>query len=438
MGLYNLLDREKVSPGLVPAQVQSTNFFDVVETSFRSTMDNFRVNSESALIGEGIAERDKKYKELTGRDIYEDAYPQSKRPSLGKAGAIVNPNDEKVQKIIDEFLDQAMKDGRFGDQQLLNYQAITEAAQQRARASLAKQQEAAAGASKTAAIAGSLTGGLGAMFFDPLNVATLPFGAGASRSLLKTIFIEAGINAGIEAASQPFVAEWQNKIGNQYGFTDAIENVGMAAIFGGGVPLAGRAIRGGVEAFDGISATLKKYGKIEEAASADYMARVAHIQGSVVPYSEVHIRALYETNEAILNGRHINPEKTDVPIPKHTDDPSMRSTVERFNDTDAIADDVAERLRARGQIVEGEVNPLLREEKPRSPDIEVQEKIEELYSSPEAIRAEQESFDDIANLPDEKPIEFDADGQPTKTIGDYKREIEADKDFLNAIRTCSL
>ena len=448
MGVYDLIDKEKVSPGLMPAQAQTKDFFDVVDASFQSTMDNFRVNSKTSLIEEETSSRDKKYKEFTGRNIYDDALPflsGDTRLESEKTGIPLRPGDKNVSVAVDKLLDQATKDGRFdGQESLLNSEGLIQRAEQRARDSLAKQQMVASGATRTQGIAGGLAGGLGAMFFDPLNVATLPFGAGASRSFLKTIFIEAGINAGAEVASQPFVADWQNQIGEKYGFTEMAENVGMAALFGAAVPTIGRgaklAVNGGVDAFDTIKTTLKKYGKLEAADSAEYMARVAHIDAFKTPDVDLHTKAMNETNNAVLEGRHINPEKTDTPIPKSTDDPSLKSTVERFNEVDALADDVTERLRSRGQLVENQnnINPMFREEKPRSPDIETQEKIEELNSSPEAIRAEQETFDDIETLPDDKPIEFDSDGEPSKTVGDYKRDIQADIEFISAIRTCSL
>ncbi len=468
MGLYNMIDKDRISPGITPAQAQSTDFYDVVDASFQSTMDNFRVNSKTSLIEEGTTERDKKYKELTGRSIYDDALPflmGDTRLESEKAGIPLRPGDKNVVEAVDRLLEQAGKDGRLSER-LSNSQDLIKGAEDRANDSLAKQQLVAAGATRAKGIVGGLAGGFGAMFFDPLNVATLPFGAGASRSFLKTVFIEAGINAGTEAASQPFVADWQNQIGQKYGFNDMVENVGMAALFGAAIPTIGHGAKlsfeGGVHAFDTIKGTLKKYGQREAADSAEYMSRVAHLETNKTPDTGIsqrfdeafpvdsHTRAMNETNSAVLEGRSLNPEKVDTPIPKHTDDPSMKSTVEKFNELDIkdpnykakigeIADEVTERLKARGQIVdEADINPIFKEEKPVAPDVEVHEKLQEVYKSPEAITAEKTLFEDIEKLPDDKPIEFDSDGEPTKTVGDYKKEIQEDNDFVNLIRTCSV
>lgn len=66
--------------------------------------------------------------------------------------------------------------------------------------------------------AASLTGGVGAAFTDPVNIATAPLGgAGGARTIggaiAKAAGIEAAINAGLEAANIPVANRWRQELG---------------------------------------------------------------------------------------------------------------------------------------------------------------------------------------------------------------------------------
>lgn len=110
----------------------------------------------------------------------------------------------------------------------------------------------AADANMAGQIGGALVGGLGASFRDPVQVATLPFGGGAgtARSAIarvaQTFMQEAALNAGIVAMMQPEVQAWRNQIGLESGVMPALENIGMAALFGG---LLGGGLQAGGEVF---------------------------------------------------------------------------------------------------------------------------------------------------------------------------------------------
>ena len=447
MSALDLMDQKSVSLGFRPAQVQSTDLSDNISASFDSVMDNFRVNSESSLKNDLIDKRDEEYRQLTGRNIYDDAIADDKELSqinaVTLAGSKYTPD---IQTKIDSLLTRLNAEKRFGDRTLINSASIEEMAKQKARDSLAKQQQVAAGATSFDRVAGGFIGGMGAMFFDPLNVASLPFGAGASRGILKTIFMEAGINAGVEAASQPFVAEWQNQIGNKYGFTDALENVGMAALFGGSIAGAGKVAGSAFEAFSSIKERFRKVDMPEQATASEYMARKAHVEESKVSalnenieYAK-HERALEEVNAALNEGRPLNLDKINIKdeefyaIKADKAEPGIRSTLERYLERDV------KEVAAQVKALKEDINPIMIEERPTLASVERQKEIEDLYNSPESIKAEQDDF--IKNIPDDAPIEYKlndkGDLEISKTAGDIKREIKETTDYLKTIGTCGL
>lgn len=103
-----------------------------------------------------------------------------------------------------------------------------------------REQEVLNRASPFSRTTGGIVGGIGAEFLDPINIATLPAGAPARVGLLGTVLIEAGLNAGIEAADTPH----RNAIARRLGQKEntVLENAAMGALFGG--VFAG-AIKGG-------------------------------------------------------------------------------------------------------------------------------------------------------------------------------------------------
>jgi hypothetical protein len=100
-----------------------------------------------------------------------------------------------------------------------------------------------------AAFAGSFMGSL----HDPVQVATmfLGGGAGAGRSVMARVanvaLKEALVNGAVEAAMQPQVQAWREKLGLPHGFDEGMWNVlfaaGAGGLLGGGAEFAGAATR---------------------------------------------------------------------------------------------------------------------------------------------------------------------------------------------------
>lgn len=113
-----------------------------------------------------------------------------------------------------------------------------------------------------------LGGGIAGMARDPLQVSTLLLGAGpsAARSvggrILQTMLTEAAINGGVEAAVQASSQGWRREAGVENGLGPALQQVGLAAAFGGGF---GGLVAGGGEVFRALG----------RAAPTDAMERIA-------------------------------------------------------------------------------------------------------------------------------------------------------------------
>lgn len=196
-----------------------------------------------------------------------------------------------INAVKNKRLDSAISQGREQDpakwQGIKTSEELQEEKRNRARAATESYQDIASRASPTSALAGSLVGGIGAAFTDPINIATLPLGATSGMGILKAMKTEALLNAAVEAAEIPLVSAWQKELGYKYGVGDAALDVATAGA--GGAVLTG-IIKGVGPAFDAIgrfigsksqpilqkiAASEKLPSSVREAAS--YMSRVAHI-----------------------------------------------------------------------------------------------------------------------------------------------------------------
>lgn len=103
--------------------------------------------------------------------------------------------------------------------------------------------KASEGLSRRSTGAGSTIGGVlgsitGAMA-DPINAASVMFGAPAASGILRTAMIEGAINMGSEAVVQGLNYDWRKRIDPSYSVGDAVSEVAAAgaggAVLGGGI-----------------------------------------------------------------------------------------------------------------------------------------------------------------------------------------------------------
>lgn len=203
-----------------------------------------------------------------------------------------------ITEVKNQRLDNAILAGRNQDavrwQGIKTSEELREEKRNRARAARESFEDISSRATPTAAIAGSLVGGLGAAFTDPINIATLPFGATSGMGILKAMKTEALLNAAVEAAEVPLVASWQKELGHKYGVGNAVFDVATAGA--GGAALTG-IVRGARPAAEFLKDKFDLAGKYVGSKSqpilqkmsdseklpssvreaAKYMSRVAHI-----------------------------------------------------------------------------------------------------------------------------------------------------------------
>jgi hypothetical protein len=116
-----------------------------------------------------------------------------------------------------------------------------------------------------------LGGGFAGMMRDPVQVATLfaggPISTGRSVGLriAETMLTEAAVNAGVEALIQASGQAFRREAGVENGWGPALEQVGLAALFGGG---AGGLIAGGGEVFRALGRSAPE-GALERIAAGE-------------------------------------------------------------------------------------------------------------------------------------------------------------------------
>lgn len=449
MSAFSFIKKENVDYGTEVAKAPSTTFADVVSSSFQSTKDNYLSSSESQVMGEITGDRDKRFKELTGRDIYSDALQflddsdSVRQPTTG----LLKTSDKRLQEAADKVIARMRETGELVDDGLITSGEIRSQAIERAKKSLETSQKVEAGASSFSATAGSIVGGIGAGFLDPINLATIPLGAASSAGILRTALTEAAINVGSEVAIQPFVADWQNQVGNKYGFSEIAENIGMAAIFGGGIGGLSRGLSLGVEhapeVFGRMKERFKALKNYEAMEAAEFMERKAHIDGSdisrvsEVDY-DVHVKNMEEINAALANETKIkesNIRLSDADIQKmdlEKVDIGMKRTVREFQDPE-----INGKYDVDPEIEKTPVHEALDFSRPEVPDIQAQKQLEEIYNS-DAVRIREETaFNDLVSSAESYTIFGDVDGQ-AMTLKDIADTVKADRDYLDIIRTCGV
>lgn len=164
-----------------------------------------------------------------------------------------------------------------------------------------------------------LLGNIGGAMTDPINAATLPFGASASTGVLRAMLVDGVINMGIEAYQTPEDAAWAKEAGVEYGVAEAATNIltaGAGGAFISGVIRGGGKFLGSLEKRGKSAEVLDKISRDKNIPSegrdaALYQSRVAHIDEANPVTSElatadevaVHRNNLQEVQDAIINNR---------------------------------------------------------------------------------------------------------------------------------------
>ncbi len=280
----------------------STGMGDTIGAAFDFTWKAHTTAAAIQYQGQPLNERNDLIKQRFGQDIHDITGTRKKYTNPSFEGRIAMAKE--ANEGIDDFIlkGRATDPDRFKD--ISTSGEIRENARKLVNASEAHMNEIMVrNPSALSRTIGGFVGAAGATLLDPVNLATLPFGAGevqaglkgfaAMRGILKAAAIDGTINAGVEAMSQPAIMAWQQELGRRYGFGEAAENVAMA--FVGGAGLSG-AIRGGARGIKGASNWLGSVSMdvLDRVASSDtvpmsvrqaaaFLSRQAHIDESAPP-----------------------------------------------------------------------------------------------------------------------------------------------------------
>lgn len=287
MSVLDLIDESQVDTGFSVIEAPTTGFPQVFSAELEATSRNFLTNSASLFRADEIKARDKRYRALTGRGIYEDVrqfMADTDSESFEKIKGLP-AGGEDMEPFIDRYIENLRSQDAERFSGVSNSLEISDLIKQKAKTSLERAAKVGAGATDFARVSGALAGGVAASFGDFVNLATLPFGAAASSGIVKAAIIEAGINAGVEVAMHPIISEWQESVGNEYGLKDAAANVGIAAAFGAGATTLFKGIgKGYAKAkslyFEGVEISLRERGDVDGATAAAMEARHQHLEES--------------------------------------------------------------------------------------------------------------------------------------------------------------
>jgi hypothetical protein len=445
MSIFDLTQEQEIDTGFEVTQVPSTSFSDVFMAGAEATARNYLFNSKDFFENREASARDQKYKTLTGRNLQDDVIQSLPGASVAEKQSHWSMDPAKQREITDQYLTtlKAQDPDRYNE--VITSGEITEVVKRKAQESLAKQEKVSMGATGTARVAGNLAGGVVASAIDPLNLATLPLGAGPSAGILKMALMEAGINAGAEVVSHPFIAEWQREIGNEYGFKDLAENAGLAAVFGAGMTGVVRGIPAGYSraksiAMGELQARFNDLDNPVAAAAAGYEARRLHLEESnparlgaeLGPM--VHNRALEEVDSALAEGRGLDPEKLQVPDdkiraldPAKMDEGTARAYQRIVEEPKAPEVDPAP---TRAQ------NEMFTFERTEAPAVERQQELLKMYDSPEYKAREKADFDERVKDTDERIWMDEEKGDMSAT--EIRKAFDDDEKFFSAISACGL
>lgn len=271
--------------------------------------------------GNALSERDAEIEKRFGKSVDELTGVKSNLQSIRETGY----SNDQIKKMRESKIDSLIEAGRKQNDK--NWLGIKTSSEVRDEVSqLGKEQEERFSRSiqqansTTAKVVGIGASALSSIITDPINLATLPFGASASLGMMRAIGLEALINAGIEAAEIPLYKQWADRVGRKYGVSEAALDIGTAGLGAGaltgiirGVGALGRMALGtSMEKLDKLAASQNIGSDVKDAIK--YQSRVAHVDEEMPwpPTKNIPERqqvaenrsALNETQSAFYNNRN--------------------------------------------------------------------------------------------------------------------------------------
>lgn len=417
MSVADLIDSGNIIDRFDPVTRDESNIVEVTGLGVQNALDNYHTFSAPRLKDDQLREQQLMIEERTGLGLYD---------LIGE-----DAREDDIKRF--ERVDQLLKDRADELVGIPNSAEMLERARETARMS---QQDFEEAIKNTGAVQGTVGGFIGSFSgaaVDPINLALLPIGAGAGKNVLQTVLIEAGINAGAEAITQPVIASWQREIGNEYGFTDAVANVGFAALLGGGFAGVVRGTRPAASAaFEFIAKS--------EAVPAGLRAQVKQL----ADWAHIRERNPYEDIDGIGHEKHVE---------------NINATARAFEQRKSIDDVEIDTQGMRKSFKEQPEVPVARGTEPvriTDPHTAVLADTNKFISSQSddvlsdadvaAVRdAELTEINRLAELDPEFEINLDAEelralfpDKQSVRAADIAQMTREDKQLLDAVRVCAV
>ena len=292
-----------------------TDFGDLVSANYQAGLTNYNSNSEWATLRDKLTVSFEDYTAATGETRYKffplDLTAQTD-PHLSTfipggihatGGYSSDPADFE---LYDAEIARLKAEDPVRYSKLKTFSEIQESALAQSRKDKSTLDNAIYRAAPGTSVFGAaMVGGLGAASQDPLNVMTTLIGAGAAASLIRTFAIEAGINMATEAAIQPHIMAYQEKLGQDYSNTDAAVAIIGAGLFGGGLSVAmkggGRAVTRMLANNDDIPVALR-----DEARHAENNHHTEDGNPAAPKDMDAHVRDYVRASRDLANGRNVD------------------------------------------------------------------------------------------------------------------------------------
>jgi hypothetical protein len=446
------------------------DIFDIASAAFERDVRNFGSAAEGLGIARETTDTLNKYRGLSGGgSLAMDAINTMADDETARRLLFDNtePNeryrqgDKEINKLVDDFILQRRRqspDGMYND-------ILTRAEQDanvtlKAKEAMQRSAEIEGAATGFQSFVGQAIGGVGAGFYDPINLASIPIGGAITGTLLKGFvgsslariaLVEAGIGAVTETAIQPFIANWQKELGNEYGIGQALTNVAAAGLFSSAFAVAPRVVTRSVRASK--SAALSRAVDIFRAtgdarradAAAMEVARLYMVENMPQDMSvNTHNAVFLEMHAAILERRL--PDFSKIPdfdidkFAKETIDnmpAAAKETWHRYIDDAPVSKTIDPDIPANAKAQES--TPFSGEKIDPDPDLANANRLLDEYESDDVINAEQIDYETTVRDMDDDAVVLDtqSDGSVRITKKQLTEELQADKDFLDALSVCT-
>jgi len=277
-----------------------TYFSDLVLPNYQAGLTNYNSNSEWATLRGKLTASFEDYTVATGKQRF-DLFPIAR--AKYEKGYSSKPEDfEHYDAEIARLKEEDAE--KYGH--LKSFSEIQESALAQSRNDKSTLDNAIYRAAPGTSVFGAaMVGGVGAAFHDPINIASTLIGAGAATSLAKTFIFEAGVNVLAETAIQPFVMEYQEKLGHEYGVKEAAIAIAAGGLFGGTLSVAMKGASRGITRVlansDEVSPTVRDAARTAEDNQHTFDNNPASSRDF-----DAHVRDYIRASQDVANGRNVD------------------------------------------------------------------------------------------------------------------------------------